>query len=103
MTKLVMNRLILLRHGEAEHGSKSGRDFDRRLTAHGTREAAAMGDTLARLGMAPTAEDYAWASNVVTQAADGAAHAVDGTMVDMPVLLRARQIVRAHQRFSNGS
>lgn len=57
----------------------------------------------ARRGMAPTARDFEWASNVVAQAADGAARAVDGTMVDAPVLLRARQIVRAHQRFSNGS
>jgi phosphohistidine phosphatase len=53
MTKLRMNRLILLRHGEAEHHSASGRDFDRRLTTHGVREAAAMGETLARLDLAP--------------------------------------------------
>jgi phosphohistidine phosphatase len=53
MTKPEMNRLILIRHGEAEQSSPSGRDFDRRLTMHGVREAAAMGETLARLGLAP--------------------------------------------------
>lgn len=33
--------------------SASGRDFDRRLTTHGTREAASMGETLASLDLAP--------------------------------------------------
>ncbi len=57
----------------------------------------------ARRGFAPTGEDFAWATTVVANASDGAARAVDGTMVDAPVLARARQIVAAYQRFANGS
>lgn len=57
----------------------------------------------ARKGLAPSADDLAWALRIVDSVEDGAARAVDGAMVDLPVLLRARQIVRAHQRFSNGS
>ena len=48
-----MNRLILLRHGEAERQSASGADFDRRLAPAGVRETAAMGETLADLGLCP--------------------------------------------------
>ncbi|OJT98806.1 MAG: CoA ester lyase [Rhizobium sp. 63-7] len=57
----------------------------------------------ARKGLAPGAEELAWALRIVASVEDGAARAVDGAMVDLPVLTRARQIVRAHQRFSNGS
>ncbi|PWE54974.1 CoA ester lyase [Metarhizobium album] len=57
----------------------------------------------ARKGLAPGAEDLAWALRIVASVEDGAARAVDGAMVDLPVLTRARQVVRAHQRFSNGS
>lgn len=57
----------------------------------------------ARKGFAPGTDELAWALRIVESVEDGAARAVDGAMVDMPVLLRARQIVRAHQRFSNGS
>ena len=53
-----------------------------------------------RQGFAPTPDNIAWASKILSQADDGAARAVDGTMVDLPVLLRARQILRAQQRFS---
>lgn len=47
-------------------------------------------------GMAPSADELAWARRVVAAAgaAQGAAVAVDGKMVDKPVLLRAQQILR---------
>jgi phosphohistidine phosphatase len=48
-----MDRLILFRHGKAEPESESGEDFDRRLAARGVRESAAMGETLADLGLRP--------------------------------------------------
>jgi phosphohistidine phosphatase len=48
-----MQRLILFRHGQAEHESGSGEDFDRRLTPRGARESAAMGETLAEFGLVP--------------------------------------------------
>ena len=45
--------------------------------------------------LAPSAAELAWARRVVQAAgsAEGAALAVDGTMVDMPVLLRARALL----------
>ena len=48
-----MDRLILLRHGDAERDSESGDDFDRRLSARGQTESARMGETLAELGLIP--------------------------------------------------
>ncbi|WP_374469856.1 histidine phosphatase family protein [Phenylobacterium sp.] len=48
-----MDRLILFRHGKAEPDSASGDDFDRRLAPRGVSESAAMGETLADLGMKP--------------------------------------------------
>jgi len=47
--------------------------------------------------LAPSVEDVAWARRVVAQAAaaNGAAIAVDGKMVDRPVLERAQRIVAA--------
>jgi citrate lyase subunit beta/citryl-CoA lyase len=47
--------------------------------------------------LAPSAEELAWARRVVEQAAaaQGAAIAVDGKMVDRPVLERAQRIVAA--------
>jgi phosphohistidine phosphatase len=48
-----MNRLILFRHGKAEPYSESGEDIDRRLAPRGEREAAAMGENLADLGLTP--------------------------------------------------
>ena len=48
-----MDRLILLRHGKAEADAPSGDDFDRRLTAGGIAESAAMGTSLADLGFRP--------------------------------------------------
>jgi phosphohistidine phosphatase len=48
-----MDRLILLRHGDAERDSESGDDFDRRLSSRGREESARMGETLAELGLVP--------------------------------------------------
>ncbi|WP_340645954.1 histidine phosphatase family protein [Phenylobacterium sp.] len=48
-----MDRLILLRHGEAERDAPSGDDFDRRLARRGIAASAAMGETLADLGFCP--------------------------------------------------
>lgn len=48
-----MDRLILLRHGQAEPGSESGEDFDRRLAPHGIVESRAMGLRLAEMGFVP--------------------------------------------------
>jgi citrate lyase subunit beta/citryl-CoA lyase len=45
--------------------------------------------------MAPTEEESRWARKVVAAAAaaNGAAVQVDGRMVDLPVLLRARRML----------
>lgn len=48
-----MDRLILLRHGDAERQSSSGEDFDRRLTSAGRRESLETGENLAHLGFTP--------------------------------------------------
>ena len=44
--------------------------------------------------LAPAPEELAWAERVLAAAAGGAAVAVDGKMVDRPVLLRAQAILR---------
>jgi phosphohistidine phosphatase len=48
-----MQRLILMRHAEAERAAGSGHDRDRALSARGRRDAAAMGRALAARGMRP--------------------------------------------------
>ena len=48
-----MNRLILLRHGDAERDAESGDDFDRRLTDLGRRESEGAGQTLSEMGLVP--------------------------------------------------
>jgi phosphohistidine phosphatase len=48
-----MDRLILLRHGDAERDSETGDDFDRCLSDRGREEAARMGETLADMGLVP--------------------------------------------------
>jgi citrate lyase subunit beta/citryl-CoA lyase len=52
-------------------------------------------DTVNR-GFTPSAEEVAWARRVLeaAAAAGGAAVAVDGKMVDKPVLLRAQAVLR---------
>lgn len=52
-SRIFMHRLILFRHGKAEHDSDSGDDFDRRLAPRGMRESKAMGERLADLGLKP--------------------------------------------------
>ena len=49
---------------------------------------------------APTAEEIEWARRVVAAAAEskGAAVAMDGRMIDRPVILKAEQIVREAER-----
>jgi citrate lyase subunit beta/citryl-CoA lyase len=60
-------------------------------------------------GFAPSAEQLAWAQRTVAAAlgSDGAAIAVDGAMVDRPVLLRAQAILREAEArgvgFSDGA
>lgn len=48
-----MQRLILMRHAEAERVAGSGRDRDRALSVQGRHDAAAMGRSLAVRGMRP--------------------------------------------------
>ena len=48
-----MQRLILMRHAEAERASGSGRDRDRDLSARGRADAALMGRALAARGVRP--------------------------------------------------
>ncbi len=48
-----MQRLILMRHAEAERAAGSGRDRDRVLSARGRSDAAAMGRALAARGLRP--------------------------------------------------
>ena len=48
-----MERLILMRHGKAERHAASGGDFERALADSGRADAAVMGQTLARAGLAP--------------------------------------------------
>ena len=57
-----MDRLILFRHGEAEHDAASGDDFDRPLNAQGRAESAATARLLAVSGAAP---DLALVSSAV--------------------------------------
>lgn len=57
-----MDRLILLRHGEAERDSQTGEDFDRPLAKRGRKESAATGEALADLGLIP---DLALASGAL--------------------------------------
>ena len=48
-----MQRLILMRHGEAERQVPGLGDFDRGLTAEGRTEARLVGKALAKAGMSP--------------------------------------------------
>lgn len=57
--RCIMQRLILLRHGEAEAQAASGRDLDRALTAAG---AAAVGRTVKALAQANAIPDLALVS-----------------------------------------
>lgn len=48
-----MQRLILMRHGQAQRAPVGGEDIDRRLTAAGEADARLMGRLLAQQGLAP--------------------------------------------------
>ncbi|MFF5229933.1 HpcH/HpaI aldolase/citrate lyase family protein [Dactylosporangium sp. NPDC000521] len=48
--------------------------------------------------MSPTADDVAWASEVVNRASSGAAIRIRGQMIDRPVLARAQRILRVAGR-----
>jgi citrate lyase subunit beta/citryl-CoA lyase len=80
--------------GDARYGVSLG--FGGKLLIHPAQIVPA------RRGMAPTERDVEWAMKVVDISPDGAAVAVDGGMVDAPVLARARQIIAAHHRYANG-
>ena len=54
--------------------------------------------TPARHGLMPSPEEVAWADRVLTAVSHDGAVAVDGTMVDAPVRLRAEQIRRRAMR-----
>jgi citrate lyase subunit beta/citryl-CoA lyase len=56
----------------------------------------------ARRGLAPTDQDIAWAERIVAGSTDGAARAVDGIMVDAPVVARAIKILQRRDQQSNG-
>lgn len=56
----------------------------------------------ARGGFSPSPDDIAWAERIVAGSADGAARAVDGIMVDAPVLARAHHILQRRDRRTNG-
>lgn len=47
----------------------------------------------ARVGFAPTPDEIVWAEKILSATQDGAAIAVDGQMVDAPVLARAKTIL----------
>eukprot|EP01035_Chromulina_nebulosa_P004543 gene4543-6216_t len=70
-----MDRLILLRHGQADAGSETGDDFDRRLAPHGIVESRAMGLRLAEMGFVP---DLALVSTAARARAAVAARARSG-------------------------
>ncbi|MEQ8299499.1 MAG: CoA ester lyase [Hyphomonas sp.] len=53
----------------------------------------------ARAGFGPPPEDVAWARKVLAAGEGGEARAVDGEMVDAPVIERARSIVRRQEDF----
>ena len=75
---------------DAAHACEVG--FSGKLLIHPAQIAPAMD------GFRPSADDLAWAERVLAARGAGAT-AIDGAMVDAPVLLRAEQIVRRAARF----
>lgn len=57
----------------------------------------------AQRGFAPGADEIAWAERVLAASPDGSAVALDGAMVDAPVIARARAIIKRQNAFSNGT
>lgn len=72
--------------GELARARRFG--FGAKLCIHPAQVAAT------NAAFAPTAEQVAWAQQVVAAAGSGAAARVDGRMVDAPVLARARDILQ---------
>ena len=70
---------------DVRHAVRLG--FTGKLCIHPRQVAVAHG------ALAPTVEQQEWARRVLAAAPDGAAAAVDGQMVDAPVLARARRIL----------
>lgn len=56
----------------------------------------------ARRGLAPSESERTWAQRVIASAGDGSASAVDGAMVDAPVLARARAILKRFDAILSG-
>ena len=75
---------------DAAHACELG--FSGKLLIHPAQIAPAID------GFRPSADDLAWAERVLAAQGAGAA-AIDGAMVDAPVLLHAEQIVRRAARF----
>lgn len=49
-------------------------------------------------GLSPTEQELAWAHDVVARASSAGVQAVDGMMIDAPVLARARRLLASGQR-----
>ena len=71
---------------EAEARYASSLGFGGKLLIHPAQIAPA------RRGFAPSESEIAWARRVIAAAGDGSATAVDGAMIDAPVLARAHAI-----------
>ncbi|SEQ58646.1 HpcH/HpaI aldolase/citrate lyase family protein [Thalassovita taeanensis] len=71
--------------GDAAYGSSLG--FAGKLLIHPAQI------TPAKQGFAPKPEALDWATRVLDSSQDGAARVLDGTMVDAPVIMRARNII----------
>ena len=59
--------------------------------------------TPARRGFAPSGDEIAWAERILAASPDGSAIALDGAMVDAPVIARARAIINRRNSLSNGT
>ncbi|MDO6966184.1 HpcH/HpaI aldolase/citrate lyase family protein [Rhizobium alvei] len=79
---------------DARYAMKLG--FGAKLLIHPAQVIAA------RRGFSPSAEEISWAEKVVATNLDGAASAINGIMIDAPVLARARQILERQTRLTNG-
>lgn len=79
---------------DARYGASLG--FSGKLLIHPAQIAPA------RRGMAPSPPDIEWAMKVLSAGSDGGAIAVDGAMVDAPVLAKARQILNARDKLLDG-
>ncbi|GLY92535.1 HpcH/HpaI aldolase/citrate lyase family protein [Actinoallomurus iriomotensis] len=72
-------------HADAQHGASLG--FRGKLCIHPHQVSQA------RAGLAPSAQQVAWAESILAEVANGAARVVGEAMVDRPVEERARDIL----------